>query len=55
MKKLITKIVDKIRNRKKETPAPTLKRGCGNCKHTDKSFDEDPCCYCDRASDWEAK
>lgn len=29
-------------------------RGCWSCKHTDKSYDEEPCCYCDALSEWEA-
>ena len=31
-------------------------RGCWNCKHTNKSFDVEPCCWCDtKNSGWEAQ
>ena len=30
-------------------------RACFNCKHTDKGYEDEPCCYCDSFSEWEAK
>lgn len=28
---------------------------CGNCKHTNKGFKDDPCCYCENFEEWEAQ
>lgn len=27
---------------------------CGNCKHTNQSYKDDPCCYCENGNEWEA-
>lgn len=48
MKKLIYKILKKL-GFKREAPR------CYDCKHTNKSFDDEPCCYCDKNSEWEAQ
>ena len=46
---------------RRENRRPEKKRdpfrvhGCHDCKHTNKSYDEEPCCYCDLNSEWEAK
>ena len=29
--------------------------GCWNCKHTNLSYDEVPCCWCDDTEEWEPK
>jgi hypothetical protein len=54
MKNFISKIIGKIRAylRRRVDPEPRL--WCGNCKHSNLAFDEEPCCYCDKASEWEA-
>ena len=28
-------------------PMPTPERGCFNCKHTNKTYKDEPCCDCD--------
>lgn len=31
-------------------------RGCWNCKHTNLTFDDEPCCWCDKnINGWEAQ
>ena len=25
---------------------------CGNCRYTNKGFEDEPCCYCDKWSEW---
>lgn len=50
-KKLFYRLFKK--GRTEEAPRP--ERWCGNCAHTNKGFDDEPCCYCDKASDWEAR
>ena len=27
--------------------------GCWNCKHTNLTFHDVPCCWCDKYSEWE--
>jgi hypothetical protein len=49
------KILSKIFKLKKRSGAASTERGCFNCSYSDKSFDEEPCCYCDKNSEWEPK
>ena len=49
------KLFYRIFKRKHRTTLSGMSRWCGNCTHTNKGYDEEPCCYCDTASDWEPR
>jgi hypothetical protein len=56
MIKFLKKILEKIRAFCNPKPAPGgPERGCFNCKHTNRGFDEDPCFHCENNSGWEPK
>lgn len=42
---------DQRRQERKHNPFHA--HGCHDCKHTNKSYDEEPCCYCDVCDLWE--
>ena len=53
MKRFINKLLEKLGFKRRGESEPEAL--CYNCKHTDKSFDDEPCCYCDKNSEWEAQ
>lgn len=52
---IFRKIIDSVKRTIADIRRDDDERGCWNCKHTNKGFDEDPCCWCDKYCEWEER
>ena len=51
---VVLAICDRIEQRRQEKKhKPFIVHGCHDCKHTNKSYADEPCCYCDDCELWE--